>query len=70
MIFDHRVIQSRCYSFPVTSVELQCMFDTLGFLCLHHGGPPNLLYLLEKLVDGLSDERVKPLRSTATTTTL
>ena len=30
--------------------------------------PPYLLYLLEKLVDGLSDERMKPPRSTATST--
>ena len=42
------------------------MFDTLGFLWLHYDSPPYLLYLLEKLVDGLSDERVKPPRSTAT----
>ena len=40
------------------------MFDTLGFLWLHHGSPPYLLYLLEKLVGGLSDERMKPPRST------
>ena len=64
-IFEYRFIQSRSYSFPVTSVELEYMFDTLGFLWLHHGIPPYLLYLREKLVDGLSDERVKPPRSTA-----
>ena len=54
-IFECCFIQSRCYSFPATSVELEYMFDTLGFLWLHHGSPP---YLLEKLVDELSDERV------------
>ena len=60
-IFEHRFIQSRSYSFPVTNVELEYMFDTLGFLWLHHDGNPQyLLYLLEKLVVGLSDERMKP----------
>ena len=65
-IFEYRFIQSRSYSF--TSVELEYMFDTLGFLWLHHGSPPYFLYLLEKLVDGLSDERMKPPRSTTTST--
>ena len=54
---------------PFPSVELEYMFDTLGFLWFHHGCPPYLLYLLEKLVDGLSGERMKPQRSTTTTTT-
>ena len=31
-IFEYRFIQSRSYSFPATSVELEYMFDTLGFL--------------------------------------
>ena len=45
------------------------MFDTLGFLWLHHDSPQYMIYLLEKLVDGLADERMKPApRSTATTT--
>ena len=52
-IFEYRFIQSSSYSFPVTNVELESMFDTLGFLWLHHDRPPYLLYLLEKLVDGL-----------------
>ena len=56
-IFKYRA-SSSC-SFPVTNVELEYMFDTLGFLWLHH-----LLYLLEKLVDGLSDDRVRTPRST------
>ena len=67
-IFEYQFIQSRSYSFPITSVELKYMFDTLGFLWLHHGSPQYLLYLLEKLVDGLSDKRMKQPRSTATTT--
>ena len=46
------------------------MFDTLGFLWLHHASPPYLMYLLEKLVDGLSEERTRlpPLQSITTTT--
>ena len=49
-IFEYRASSS--YSFPVTNVELEYMFDTLGFLWLPHDSPPYLLYLLEKLVDG------------------
>ena len=45
-IFEYRFIQSRRYSFPATSEELEYMFDTLGFLWLHHGSPPYLLYRL------------------------
>ena len=67
-IFEYRFIQSRSYSFPVTSVELEFMLDTLGFLWLHHDSPQYLLYLLEKLVDGLSDGRMKSPHSNATTT--
>ena len=67
-IFDYRFIQSRSYAFPVTGVELEYIFDTLCFLWFHRASPQYLLYLLEKLVDGLSDERMKPPHSTATTT--
>ena len=67
-IFEYRFKQSRSYSFPSTSVELEYMFDTLGFLWFHIGSPPYLLYQLEKLVDGLSDERMKPPRTTTTST--
>ena len=59
-IFEYRFIRSRSYSFPVTCIELEYMFDTLGFLCLHHDSPQYMVYLLEKLVDGLTDERMKP----------
>ena len=56
------------YSFPVTNVELEYMFDTLCFLWLHHDRPLYLLYLLEKLVDGLSADCVRsPLSTTAIT---
>ena len=66
-IFEY--LAGSSYSLPVNNVELEYMFDTLGFLRLHHDSPPYLLYLLEKLVDGLSDERMRPppLRSTTTT---
>ena len=67
-IFEYRFIRSSSYSFPVTNVELEYMFYTLGFLWLHHDSPPYLLYLLEKLIDGLSDDRMRPSRSTTTTT--
>ena len=67
-IFEYRFIQSKSYSFPATSVEFKYMFDKLGFLWLHHGSPPYLLYLLEKLVDGLSDEHTKPPHSIANST--
>ena len=59
-IFEYCFIQSSSYSFPVTNVELEYMFDTLGFLWLHHDSPPYLLYLLEKLVDGIAYERTRP----------
>ena len=65
-IFEYRANSS--YSFPVTNVELEYMFDALGFMWLHHDSPPYLLYLLEKLVDGLSDERMRGPRSTNTST--
>ena len=47
---------SDSYSFPVTDLELKYMFDTLGFLWLHHDSP-SMLHFLEKLADGLSEER-------------
>ena len=70
--FVYRYIQSGSYSFPFTSIELEYMFDTLSFLWFHHDSPQYLLYLLEKLEDGLADERMKPPppRSTTATTTL
>ena len=69
-IFEYRFIQISSYSFPVTNVELEYMFDTLGFRWLHHDSSPYLLYLLEKLVDGSSEERTRPppLQSITTTT--
>ena len=70
-IFECRFIQSRSYSFPVTCVELEYMFDTLGCPWLHHDSPQYMIYLLEKLVDGQASERMKPARrSTVTTATL
>ena len=47
-IFEYRFIQSR-YSFPVSNVDLEYMFDTLGFLWLHHDRirPPRSLLCME-----------------------
>ena len=53
-IFEYRASSS--YSFPVTDVELEYILDTLSFLWLNHESSPYLLYLLEKLVVGLSDD--------------
>ena len=61
-IFEHRFLQSKSYSFPVTSVELEYMFDTLGFLWLHHDSPQYMIYLLGKLVAWLDGERKNPVR--------
>ena len=49
-IFEHRFLPSKSYSSPVTSVELEYMFDTLGFLWLHHDSPQYMINLLDKLV--------------------
>ena len=65
-IFGYRVVSS--YSFPFTNVELEYMFDTLWFLWFRHDRLPYLLYLLEKLVDGLSVDCVRPPRTTTATT--
>ena len=59
-IFDHRFLPSKSYSFPVTSVELEYMFDTLGFLWHHHDSPQYMIYLLDKLVAWLDGERKNP----------
>ena len=44
-IFEYRFVQSRSYSLPVTSVELEYMFDTLGFLWLHRDTPQYIVGL-------------------------
>ena len=69
-IFEYRFIQSRSYSFPVTCVGLEYMSDTLGFQWLHHDSPQYMIYLLEKLVDVVDDECMKPAPRSTTTTTL
>ena len=55
-IFVYRYIPGR-YSFPVTVIELEYMFDTLGFLWLHHDSPSTILKMLETLSRGLVSER-------------
>ena len=42
-IFKYRFIQSRSYSFSATSIELEYMFDTLGFLWLHRDSPQYMI---------------------------
>ena len=69
-IFEHRFLQSKSYSFPVTSVELGYMFDTLGFLWLHHDSPQYMIYLLDKLVAWLDGERKNPAKKCTIVTTL
>ena len=44
-IFEYRF--RRSYSFPVTSIEFEYMFETLGYLWLHHDSPQYMIYLLE-----------------------
>ena len=56
-IFEYRFLQSKSYSFPVTCVEIEYMFDTLGFLWIHHNSPQYMIYLLDKLVAWLDGER-------------
>ena len=38
------------------------MFDTLGFLWIHHGSPQYMIYLLDKLVAWLDGERKNPVK--------
>ena len=46
-IFEHRFLQSKSYTFPVTSVELEYMFDTLRFLWIHHDCPKGRSYTVD-----------------------
>ena len=62
-IFEHRFLQSKSYSFPVTSVELEYMFDTLRFLWLHQDSPLYMIYLLDKLVAWFDRERKNPVKT-------
>ena len=43
-IFEYRYLQSSVNSFPV-----KYMFNTLGFLWIHHNSPQYMIYLLEQL---------------------
>ena len=69
-IFEHRPLQSKSYSFPVTCVEIEYKFDTLGFLWIYHGSPQFMIYLLDKLVACLDGERKNPVKKCAIVTTL
>ena len=48
-IFEYRCLQSSTSSFPVTVTELEYMFETLGFLWIHHNSPQYMFYLIEQL---------------------
>ena len=67
-IFAYRFLQSKTYSFPVTSNELEYMFDTLGFLWIHHCSPQYMIYLLDKPVAWLDGERKNPVKKCKTST--
>ena len=69
-IFEHRFLQNKSYSFPVTSVDLEDMFDTQGFLWPHHDSPQYMIYLLDKLVSWLDGERKNPVKNCKIVTTL
>ena len=68
--FEHRFLQSKSYSFPVTSVELEYMFDKLGFLWLHHDSPQCIIYLLDKLEALLNGERKNHIKKCTIVTAL
>ena len=57
-IFDYRYLQSSENSFPVT--ELEYMFDTLGFLWIHHNSTQYMFYLLEQLAALFAADRENP----------
>ena len=69
-IFEHRFLQSKSYSFPVTSVDLEDMYDTLGFLWPHHDSPQYMIYLLDKLVAWLDGDRKNPAKKCTIVTAL
>ena len=69
-IFDYRYLQSSTSSFPVTVTELEYMFDTLGFLWIHHNSPQYMFYLVEQLAALFAADRENPLVKCTTETTL
>ena len=46
------------------------MFDTLGFLWIHHGSPQYMIYLLDKLVAWLEEEMKNPAKKCTIVTAL
>ena len=69
-IFDYRYLQSSTSSFPVTVAELEYVFDTLGFLWIHHNSPQYMFYLVEQLATLFAADRENPLEKYTTETTL
>ena len=69
-IFDYSYLQSTTSSFPVTVTELEYMFDTLGFLWIHHNSTQYMFYLVEQLAALFDADRENPLEKCTTETTL
>ena len=69
-IFEYCYLQSSTSSFPVIVTELEYMFDTLGFLWIHHNNPQYMFYLIEQLADLFAADRENPLEKCTTETAL
>ena len=69
-IFEYRYLQSSTSSFPVTVTELEYMFDTLGFLRIHHNSPQYMFYLIEQLAAMFAADRENPFEKCTTETAL
>ena len=69
-IFEYRYLLSSTSSFPVTLTVLEYMFDTLGFLWIHHNGRQYMFYLVEQLAALFAANRENPLEKCTTETAL
>ena len=69
-IFEYCYLQSSTSSFPVTVTKLEYMFDTLGFLWIHHNSPQYMFYLIEQLAALFAADWENPLEKCTTETAL
>ena len=69
-IFEYCYLRSSTSSFPLTLTELEYMFDTLGFLLIHHNNPQYMFYLIEQFTDLFAAYRENPLEKCTTETAL
>ena len=69
-IFEYLRIPLNTFKVPVTVTELEYMFDTLGFLWIHHNSPQYIFYLIEQLASLLAADRENPLEKCTTGTAL